>query len=385
MLKGKKVLVVCLANPSTNPRPRRIIEFFAEQQSVVDVFSYSSNGDLPIRKAFVIKAPSTKLWIRVFRVIVRVLRELVFFFPLKIAINDWLIGLRAIENIGAEQYDFIVVENLEALPFASRIRASAKLICDLREFYPLEFEGSFLFNLIESRTKTDLCKKFLPSCDLLISVSPGLVQGYKDYFNLNVELIRSVPRAREISVRNDDLAVIKMVHHGNANRDRKLESMITMFDWLDDRFCLDFYLTGDVTYQNELRELAKANPRIQFKSPVKFEHIIPMLNNYDIGLYLLQPTGYNTKYSLPNKFFEFIQARLVVAIGPSPDMASIINHYQCGIISSSFESRDMAGSLMKLSSEEILKLKANSDRAGKDLCFEEESKKLAVLLEPLSS
>ena len=54
-------------------------------------------------------------------------------------------------------------------------------------------------------------------------------------------------------------------------------------------------------------------------------HELPrMANDYDVGLYLLPPTNFNQRYALPNKFFEFIQGRLAIAIGPSPEMAKLV-------------------------------------------------------------
>lgn len=118
-------------------------------------------------------------------------------------------------------------------------------------------------------------------------------------------------------------------------------------------------------------------------NPVSFSEICPMLNTYDIGLSIFEPTTFNLKHCLPNKLFEFIQARLMVAIGPSPDMAELVREYQCGIISESFNPQSMANLLNKLKPEEIMYFKNQSDKAAKVLCFEEESKKLKKIINSL--
>jgi hypothetical protein len=75
---------------------------------------------------------------------------------------------------------------------------------------------------------------------------------------------------------------------------------------------------------------------IKFNGPIPFNDLVNKLSEYDWGFYLFQPTGFNTKYALPNKFFEFIQARLGVIIGPSPEMMAIVNKYENGFVSKDF-------------------------------------------------
>ena len=176
-----------------------------------------------------------------------------------------------------------------------------------------------------------------------------------------------------------------MVHHGRANRNRRLENMIEIIKRLDNRYTLDFYLTGSARYIEHLKTQAKDVPRVRFRKPVPFDQIVPMLTNYDIGLYFLQPTGFNVTYNLPNKFFEFIQAGLMVAIGPSPDMAAIVRQYHCGVVADSFSIQSMADLLSQLSVIEINEAKQNSNLASKDLCFEVEQDKLLKIVESLLS
>ena len=109
-----------------------------------------------------------------------------------------------------------------------------------------------------------------------------------------------------------------------------------------------------------------------------------MLNKYDLGFYYLEPKGFNVTYNLPNKFFEFIQARLALAIGPSPDMAKLVNKYDCGFISKDFSISSMVKTLSELDANKINLSKHNSSLAAKELCFEKESEKLKIMINELS-
>lgn len=282
-------------------------------------------------------------------------------------------------SLQGNQYDVIIVHDAWLLPFIFKLKGGAKVVFDAREYYPGEMEGNLLWRILDRPEKVRVCRKYMPQCDRVMTVSPGIVARYRDDLGVESLLVRSTPPFYEAApqpVGN----IVRMVHHGGANRDRKIENMIDMFSMLDQRFTLDFYLTGSPSYKNELKKRALGQDRIRFFDPVPFNQILPMLQGYDIGLYLLEPTGFNTEYSLPNKFFEFIQARLMLAIGPSPDMASLLREYDCGIVSDDFKPETMARTLNALTPDVIMQKKAASDRAARELCFEEESKKIVSIL-----
>jgi len=73
---------------------------------------------------------------------------------------------------------------------------------------------------------------------------------------------------------------------------------------------------------------------------------------------------------LPNKFFEFIQARLAVAIGPSPEMARIVREHDLGIVSGDFSPKTFARSLSSLDGEKINYYKLRSHRIARRMSAE---------------
>ena len=78
------------------------------------------------------------------------------------------------------------------------------------------------------------------------------------------------------------------------------------------------------------RKNAEADPRIRILPPVKSDDVVYTINQYDIGVFLIPPVNFNYANTLPNKLFDFIQARLGIAIGPTPEMASIVDRYGNG-------------------------------------------------------
>lgn len=379
----KKVLILCLANPYTNPRPNRIIKYLNSNDYIVDVVSFPGEGDLLIRnKMFLFKKNGLNE-----KVIRRLKKALYFFtskfFKIKYLSNFFLnlsLGINKFKTILlSENYDFIFVEDLYLLPFAFKIKKQSSIFFDAREYYPEEFRSPF-FNFFKKNEILRICNEYFKKCENLLTVSNGLSKLYLENFRLNFYVIRSVPYYVNGFVQKNEVPLIKLVHHGNANRDRKIENLIKIVNQLDNRYILDLYLVGDKKYINDLKELILSGSKIRILDPVPYNLIIPMLSKYDIGFYYLEPNGLNTTFNLPNKIFEFIQARLAVFIGPSPDMAEIVTEFKCGFIADTFEIKDSINLLNNLTSDEINLAKTYSDAAAKILCYENEIRKLDKVL-----
>lgn len=375
-----KVLLMCLSDPSGDPRPRRVVELCNDLNFEIDLVSYPIK-DLTFNYnyCFVINPKSVgrlnSLW-RYF--------QLFFIFLIQKAvsnnfvldfINNFRFQLLAINSAVEKKYDFIIVEDLFLLPIAHKIKGEAKLIFDAREYYPKQLELSWFFRFFEQNERYRLCRQYLIKCDYLFTVSKGLADEYLKEFGVKMEVFMSAPPFKNCSMISNN-KIIKIVHHGVANWNRKLENMIDIVGGLDNKFTLDFYLTGDATYIDKLKKNALKYTNVFFKEPVEYNNIIPTLNKYDVGFFYVEPTTFNLLHCLPNKFFEYIQANLMIAIGPSPDMSELVNKYDCGIVAKEFSLESMIQELQKLTMSEVVKYKKNSSIAAKQLCYEVESLKL---------
>jgi hypothetical protein len=157
-----------------------------------------------------------------------------------------------------------------------------------------------------------------------------------------------------------------------------------MVDFLDDRFTLTLMLTkNNLDYYQELLELASGNPRIDFREPVAFTEIVQEINQYDVGVYILEPNSFNNKYALPNKFFEFIQARLAVAIGPSPEMGRLVHAYDLGLVADDFKPQALAERLKELTREKIENYKQRTAEAAYELSSAGNRTKILELVDGL--
>ena len=386
----KKALVMCLSYPSKNGRPKRFIHLLDELNYSIDVFSYEKNiANDKVRNQFYINKPSNSIFLKYIRRIKNLILSIFFLIFRSKKILSAVLKLRynlfnKAKILLEKNYDLIIVQDLSLLPLANEIKKTARLIFDAREFYPLQNEESKYFKIIEKPQRMFLCNHFLSKCDKVVTVSPGIIEAYNSYFKLKPDLLRSTPFYSNIKYSKTSKSKIKMVHHGVANKNRNLGKMIEITNLLDERFTLDFYLTGSVSDISHIKKLSKDSTKVRVLDPVPYDKIVPTLTSYDIGFFYVEPTTFNLYNCLPNKFFEFIQARIAVAIGPSRDMAKLVNKYDCGFISKDFSISSMVKSLSELDVNKINLAKHNSSLAAKELCFEKESEKFKIMINELS-
>lgn len=381
-----KVLLACLPNPSKNPRPNRAIKALFNSGYIVDTISSEITEDfLEVNKSFTIKAYSNSIIEKVrFKIILKLI-HLSALTRLPISILRFLLKhLYKIKNkdlgiINKSNYDFILVEDLVLLPVF--ISNNSKVLFDSREFFPNEFDGNLWFELFEKPLNKYLCDKLLHKVDKIFTVSEGIASLYKNQYGIDMEVILSLPSYRINKSIKPIEQPIALVHHGIANRNRRLENMIEIVKNLHARYSLDLYLTGDKEYINELKLLIKYCSHIKIKEPVPFGEIHNMLTNYDAGFYYLEPTSLNTTLNLPNKFFEFIQAGLALIIGPSPEMKKITESMEIGYVFSEFKISKAIEELNTLEITDFQKFKENSSNVSKILNWENEQKKLIQLFE----
>ena len=246
------------------------------------------------------------------------------------------------------------------------------MLFDAHEYALRENEELWHWRWFEAPMIRYLCKEYIPRADAMMTVCPGIVDAYRDLTGVQASVVTNAPEYNELAVRpHRSGQPIQMVHHGGLSRSRKLENMIYLMDHLDQRFELNLVLVGtDPAYRRQLEQLAARTGRVRFVPPVGMRELPAFLNQFDLGLYLLEPLNFNNLHSLPNKLFEFIQARLAVAVGASPEMAEVVKRTQVGVVGADFQPKSLAVLLNALSSDDINRFKHRAAAAAWEMSAE---------------
>lgn len=268
-------------------------------------------------------------------------------------------------------YDAILANDLTGLVLVRRWGLEATLIYDAHEYSPGQYAPDAL-----GREKAEQAYRFLRGnlkfCDAVMTVCEGIAEEYAREFGIEKPVVvTNATRYRDLTPAICTNDSIRLVHHGVAAAQRKIENMIDAIILADSRYELDLYLIHkDAAYYECLKARASACPRIRFLEPMPMQEIAERLNVYDAGFYILEPINFNHLHALPNKLFEFIQARIGIIIGPSPEIARYVTTYQLGAVADDFSPQAMARLLAGISRADINRFKEHAHRHAFELSGE---------------
>lgn len=282
------------------------------------------------------------------------------------------------------QINLIIIEDITLLPFGIEYikqHPQTRLMIDLREYYPLEYEGDPKWMSTFGKFFQFLCEQYLKYIDVALCVSEGIAKRYKKDFNLDCIVFYSLPPFH--SHRPSPLSQpISLIYHGFLSTDRNSQNLIELARLLDRRFHL--YIMGLSNQAGYIESLKTNMPNnISFINPVEMNEIINFTQQFDIGLLTLSPNSFNNANAMPNKFFEYIQARLGIISTPIPSITPWIKQYKFGKCAQGFEAKDMAECLNKLSDREILDFKMASNKIASKLSMLENQKKILNIIKNL--
>ncbi len=292
------------------------------------------------------------------------------------------------EHLKGRDFSAIICQDCLLVPLALAIREArtnrdrpCPVILDAREYYPRQFEQSFLWNLTLSGINDYVCRKYFPRLDHIFTVSPGLAQGYHEEYGLDCELLPSCPYYQDIAPAPAHDGPVRCIHHGAASSGRRLEVMLEAFRLLEGIATLDVMLVpNEPDYYDKLRQLAGAAGNIRFLDPVPMDEIVARISGHDVGVFLLPDNTFNHRRTLPNKFFEYVQARLALAITPLPDMSAMLRQYDLGVVAKDFTPQAFAAAIRSLTPESIARFKSNAHNAAQSLCWERNEEHLRKTL-----
>ncbi|MEV7648000.1 glycosyltransferase [Arthrobacter sp. NPDC089319] len=277
--------------------------------------------------------------------------------------------------VAGRRFDLVVANEARALPLAHAVAQGAPVWGDMHEWAPEERSHVLPWKLLVAPYMRSICAKYLPRTTAITAVNGSIARMYAEQFGCTVEVVRNAGPFRHLEPSPPLPGKIRLVHSGAAVPGRNLEGTIEAVKMLDDRFTLDLYLVkarDGGRYWQQLKDLASGDPRITFHDAVPPEELPATLNAYDVGVFSLPPQTMNHQFMLPNKFFDFVQARLALVFSPSPETAALMRAYDLGVVTEDFSTESLARALASLTTEQVDKYKANAHGAAAALSSAED-------------
>ena len=293
---------------------------------------------------------------------------------------------RALTLLRGREFDLIVANEARALPLAHRIAGGAPVWGDMHEWAPQERTHVLSWRLLVAPFMTWVCARYLPRTDVVSTINSSIAHLYQEQFGVESRIVRNAIAFQGLSPSPMQEGRIRLVHSGGAVPGRSIETLIEATKRLDERFTLDLYLVkarGSDSYWDSLVRLASASDRVRVHDPVAPSELPSVLNAYDLGVFVLPPRTTNHKLMLPNKFFDFVQARLGLVFSPAVETDALIRAHDLGRVTDGFEVDDLVAALQDLTAEDVARYKENAHRAADILNSREDQRAQEKILNEL--
>lgn len=355
-----RLLILSFSDISADARVLKQVTYFADRYDVT-TYGYGPSPDPRVRHLQLDDAYDIRRWSRS-ELILRRFRLMYWEQP----------GIkRAQADLGAlEAFDVILANDVDTVGLALALKPSRGVHADIHEYAPRQNEEVAVWRLFIAPYVRWLCRRFLVGASSMTTVGQGIADEYKRVCGLRAGVVTNASPYVELTARPASTPM-RLVHSGASLRNRRLEVLVDAVKATSSDVTLDLYLMGnDPDYVAELRERAGESDRIRFREPVAYRDLITSLNGYDVGIHVIAPTNFNNRWALPNKFFDYVQARLGLIIGPSAEMQRLLETAGLGAVSEDFGADALTRVLDSLTVAQVDTWKAHADAAARALSSE---------------
>ena len=273
------------------------------------------------------------------------------------------------------------LDSLLANYFASKL-LKRKLIYDSHEFFTQVPE---LVNRPKVQKIWLKIEKFiLPKLKNAYTVCDSIALEYKKLYGVDFKVVRNLPNRifSKSDLKNPfpaDKSII--LYQGAVNVSRGLELMIEAMQFIENSL---FVIVGKGDIDEYLKAFAikiGVSEKVLFVGKIPFEDLPKYTQNAHLGISIEENLGLNYYYALPNKLFDYIQAKVPVLVSDFPEMKKIVETYKVGDVLIERTSEKLAEKVNKILilNKQNVELKENLQFAANQLIWENEEEILLNL------
>ena len=282
------------------------------------------------------------------------------------------------------------LDTLMANYMASLIRKK-KLVYDSHEYYTETPE------LVNRKFTQGIWKRIegwiFPKLKNVYTVNDSIAGLFHDKYKVPVKVIRNLPYRQEYRIvkSRKELGLpenkkIILLQGAGINIQRGTEEMVEAMQYLDE--CI-FVIIGGGDVLSQLKQMVKdknLGEKVIFIPKMPFSELYQYTVLSDLAITLDKDTNINYRFSLPNKLFDYIQARVPVLASNLVEIRKVIDQYQVGKVINSHDPKEIALAVKDIMANkgqyEIWK--ENLNFASEELCWENEEKKLIQIYSNLA-
>ena len=245
-----------------------------------------------------------------------------------------------------------------------------------------EFERRYRrrFGLIRNLPMRDVVirpiDRVIQPIDEVIQPIDGVIQNHP----VNIPIKQSNAENSSFIIHHSSLPKV-ILYQGALNEGRGLETAIEAMQYVENA---EFWLIGEGDLSQILRGSVE---RLGLQEKVKFlGFIVPdelpfYTAKADIGIHISEDKGLSYRYSLANKFLDYIQSEVPQICTQFPEYQRLNAQYNVGILIEKTDIQLLVFALNRFLNDEVFyqQIKENCRRAAVELCWEKEEERLIDL------
>ena len=190
------------------------------------------------------------------------------------------------------------------------------------------------------------------------TVCQSIANHYKNKYNIDLGIIRNIPQKKVFTGKKDlfkkQFGNKKVIlYQGAVNVGRGIEWAMDAMQYVENAVMI---VIGNGDLYPSLSEKAKNPPyagKVYFLGAMPYNELQPYTESADLGLCLLKHQGLSYYYALPNRIFDFMQARTPIIATGFPEIKKILDDSKTGITVSTEDPAILAEIIRKALDTEI--------------------------------
>ncbi len=276
-----------------------------------------------------------------------------------------------------------VANDWPVLPFAARLaeERDVPFVYDTHEFAAQEHADRLKWRVLSAPYVRHIEASFAQRATRVMTVSDGIADALVEELGLarRPTVVRNIPAHRALPVR-EVTGEIELLYHGVLAPDRGVEQLIRSVPlWRPGRR-LVIRGIGPDEYVRKLKDLAAGNQSVRFDPPVLPKELVDRAHESDVGIHAGVGTSRQVRFSLPNKFFEYLCAGLAVCISDLPELRRLVDQYGVGAIFPSVAPEELAATVNSLNAERVNAFKQSAVVAAQELSWHKERERLLTVV-----
>lgn len=269
--------------------------------------------------------------------------------------------------------EIILANDLDTLPacYMASVLQNKTIVYDSHELFP---EIPELTNRPKIKKIWECIEGYIvPKISNCYTVCDSIATYYHRKYKTKFSVIKNVPWKQNETTPSQYLSIPQnkniIIYQGAVNKGRGIELVLDSLHLLPEWIFL-IIGSGDIisAIKNKIstKNLHQQVLLLGKLSPEELRKVTPIAT---IGISLEEDIGLSYRYALPNKVFDYIQAKIPILTSDLPEMKKIIGHYAVGEVLPHRTPEKFASSIQQIANGNYDK---NLEKARAELIWEKE-------------